>query len=386
MRLQKRQLFLDSGSFTPPSRKTINTVLAVLKAQKKGTIAHPLAKHLPGRRAADALRQARSTIAACTKVKHEAVVCTAGATEANARAVSLALERAHKQGRAWSDMHVVTTGDEHPSLYDALSRFAPHGVRYTKVGQTGEVVTSEMLQKALRPETVLLSVALVVSTHGLLRNLSEIARQCKASQPSLLVHTDATQAAAYYTIAPTTLVADMVTIDSAKVFGPQGAGALLGADPSLVRHTDAMALRQGTPSVALQCGFAVALKEAEEKKAERVKKLRTLQKQLILLLQEQFPDALLFGVGKTVATVSEKELLSLAPHLTYIAFPNIHHAYLSILLDAEGIAVSTATACAGVRGDALRIGLLPTTRRRDIQRCIQTLQRLLPIAQQYKKQ
>ena len=379
-RIQKRYHFFDAGSFTPLSKRAYRAMKRVATLQQSGKSTHPSSAHRPGQKAYEEIQKAQQCIAALTKVKSEAVLLTSGATEANERALIIALAKARARSLPYEQMQVVTSADEHPSWYQTLDRYAHSGVHYLCVGTPGEQITPAMVADVLSSKTVLVSLSAVVSTHGLLRDSRAIARKCREISPDTLLHSDATQAAAYYPIGPEVRGVDMVTIDSAKVFGPQGAGALIGATPGCLRLPDNQPLRPGTPSVMLHAGSAAAFKEAVQRQKERFAIVRALQSTLIEALRVRTPEAYLFGIHKRLSEVREKDLHRIAPHLLYLSFPQTQHDYLAVLLDAEGYAVSTGTACSGLKGDALRIGLHPALTKKQVHTFASCLHQKLPLA------
>ena len=139
-------------------------------------------------------------------------------------------------------------------------------------------------------------------------------------------------------------------------------------------------LRPGTPSVALAYGFATALDETQKCLKERSTRVRDVRNYLASRIAVFFPDAFVQGVGKVAKEVKKSDWKKVAPHLLYVSFPNTNHAYLATLLDTKGFAVSTGSACEGLREDSLRFGLLPTTTERSVRALVRCLRKQLSIA------
>ncbi len=316
------------------------------------------------------MADAKKMIAAVYRVSPDRVVCTSGATEANGIALDIAVSRAQKRGIAYTDMHLLVGAEEHPSLYH-------HTARYERLGITVTTVTNSApkeIARSVQPNTVCLSLQYVNSRHGLVRPIGRIADACREKQPSLFVHTDAAQATAYFDCSPERLRADAVTVDSGKVFGPQGAGALL------LRTGSAEGVRPGTPSVALVCGFAAAVHAAHARLETAYRSAAHARDMVLEGIASVAPDAYVHGVNLPVRDVRRNTLSNLAPHILYISFPNVNHAYLAALLDTDGFAVSISSACDDELRDAVRIGVLPSTDSGDVYALIRALRRRLPLS------
>ena len=93
-----------------------------------------------------------------------------------------------------------------------------------------------------------------------------------------------------------------------------------------------------------------------------------------------FPEVFVEGIGKTLKDVRASDWKKAAPHLLYLSFPDTNHAYLATLLDAEGFAVSTGSACSDSVETSLRIGVLPSTTEREVRALVRCLRKQLPIA------
>lgn len=357
----------------------------VLEVQTKCGLGNPAAVHVPGQNAKEYLEQARTMVAWCYQIKANNVVFTSGATEANLLAIRTAVLHARRQGADLTDMHIIVGDDEHDSIYKDISYFETLGVRYSVISpKDGRQFMPADIKKYINKNTVALSLQMVNSRHGIVQPIADIAAACRSAQPSIIIHSDAAQGTAYFNCSPISLGADMVTIDSAKSFGPQGAGALLFQKAQvyagLQGERSLWDLRPGTPSVALLHGFATALDETRKCSKENYAHARAARDYVVRQLKDSFPEAQVHGINKMAKDVRTSDWKKVAPHLLYVSFSGTNHAYLATLLDANGFAVSTGTACAGLTKASLRIGVLPTTTKREVRALVRCLRKQLLIA------
>ncbi len=382
----KSARYFDSGSFTPVCRDARIAMEKVLREQSVCRSGNPVSAHAFGRRAQGYLDRSRKIAAELYKVKACDVIFLSGATEANITAMRIAVLRALRKGIALSDIHIVIGHEEHSSVHKSALYFSALGVSYTvaKPSASGVLYTPDDVVRCIRKNTVFLSLQYVNSQHGSVQPVGRIADACRVRQPSLFVHTDAAQASVYFDCSPMSLRADAVTVDSAKLFGPQGVGALLlpgsGRYAGFSGEHSIWDIRPGTPSVALICGFTAALHRMYGNREEVCCRARHVRDSVLHSIIEFAPDAYVHGIAMNARDAVNADLSSFAPHLMYISFANTNHMYLAALLDADGFAVSTATACAEQTDEALRIGVLPTATAGDARALARCIRKHLPLA------
>lgn len=374
--------YFDSGSFTPPSRVACAAVARVLRAQRSGLLGNPISSHDAGRRSAAYILRAQRTLGALYRMQSGDVLFCSGATEANIIALRTAILDAHRRrGIAFSDMHILVGHEEHSSIYAALQYFSVFGITSTVITSPSAQLRPDDVVQHLREHTVCLSLQYVNSQHGIVQPIARLAAACRAQLPGIFLHTDAAQATAYFDCSPETLGVDAVTIDGTKAFGPQGVGALLFRRlhrfSGLTGASGAWDIRPGTPPVALIHGFAEALYQVRS--SDAAARVQVVRDALLAGIVSFSPDSLVRGL-EVRAGDALPLLDALAPHLLYISFPSTHHAYLAALLDADGFAVSTTTACVEQADEALRIGVVPTTSLRAVRALLRSIQRRLSLA------
>ena len=381
--LSKRDRYFDAGSFTPVDPVAYAAMREVLRTQVGCAAGNPASAHRYGMRAEEYMSHARAMLARVHQVREGNILFSSGATESNLIAMRTAILGAHRAGLALSDMHVVVGRDEHGSVHRHLAYYRRLGVTCTVAApETGKRFTPRDAARAVRNNTVFVSLQYVNSMDGTVQPIAKLADACRERQPSVFIHTDAAQATAYYPCSPESLRVDAVTVDGAKAFGPQGVGALLFRKAE--RHGGfsgecaARDMRPGTPSVALVYGFAVASCRAHRRRDANTLGARRARRAVAERIAAFAPDAYIRGIEKPVKDVGGADWDMLAPHLLYVSFPHTRHAYLATLLDADGFAVSTATACTDETDEGLRIGVLPTATPSAVRALTKCIARNLP--------
>ena len=314
-------IYLDHAASTPP-RPEVRAAMAPWLSEP----GNPSSLHAAGRRARRAVEDARERVAGRLRSDPKEIVFTSGATEANALAILGAAEALREKGD-----HVVTTAIEHPSVLEAVARLERTGFRVTRVAPDAEgFVSAEAVAGAATPKTVLVSVMAVNNETGAVLPLEAIRRALPAR---VLLHTDAAQAVGRV---PTGAdVADLVTFSAHKIQGPKGVGGLRvrkGAAlvPLWKGGGQEFERRAGTENVPGIVGLAEAMERAFASLAEDVARQAALR------------DRLEAGLGGTRNGPSAGR----APHIVNVSFEGVDGEAAVLALDAEGVCVSSGSACA----------------------------------------
>lgn len=381
----RKRTYLDwaaSAPVAPVARRAFAQALAVF--------GNPSSPHEEGERAKRALEDARAAIARLAEVKPEGVVFTSGASEANNLALMGPITALKEQKDAERGMHILYLPSAHASVIETLKALSLLGVEIEPLVVTDGRVDTARLKEQLRFETRLVSVDAVCAETGTQWNtrsvrtvLDEYARE--HGTPHVLLHVDASQMPLTAPFALTRLAADLVTLDAQKVGGIRGVGALCMR--SRVRLSRLMhgggqerGIRPGTEPVALAVAFAAALAEAAEGRERFERRARFARAELIANLCSELPN-LHINAGKNVV-----------PHILNLSFPGRDTDYLVMLLDRDGFAISTKSACerhseAGSRAvmlltcdeprarATLRVSWGPSTSRRELRRFVTALVR-----------
>lgn len=240
---------------------------------------NPSSLHTLGFRAKKELDGAREVIAGRLGALPEEVTFTGGGTEANNLAVLGAARARKRMGR-----HIVTTGIEHDSVLAAMKQLEGEGftVTYLAPGTDGNIDPSE-LERAIGPDTVLVSMMLCNNETGAILPVQAAARAIRRKRSPALLHMDCVQAFCKLGFTVKSLGADLCTVSGHKVHGPKGVGALYVKKgvrllPIVYGGGQERGLRSGTESLPLICAFAkaVELAPAASETMERVEELRGL--------------------------------------------------------------------------------------------------------------
>ncbi|MEW6080497.1 MAG: cysteine desulfurase family protein [Bacillota bacterium] len=318
-------IYLDNAATTRPRPEVVEAVCRALE----GICGNPSSLHRLGAEASRALEEARRSVAMALGVPAQDLIFTSGGTEGN----NMAIRGAALASRG---RHLITTEVEHPSVYQVFQELGEEGWRvdYIGVDRRGVVDPAEVA-RALRDDTVLVSVMLVNNEVGSVQPIREIRR---AIGPKPILHVDAVQALGKVPAAVSSLGADLATVSSHKIHGPKGAGALYKAPrvrlkPLSVGGQQERALRPGTENVPAIVGFGVAAALAHKEIPESSARMHDLRARLAGLLA-RIPGARMNGhleVG--------------APHILSYSFLGVPGETLLHHLEAMGVIVSTRSAC-----------------------------------------
>ena len=273
-----RPLYLDHHATTPVDPAVVGAMLPYL-TEKFG---NPSSRqHLFGQEAHAAVEEARAHVARLIGAETGDIVFTSGATESNNLAVRGVGRGAGSRGR-----HLVTTAIEHPAVLEPARSLEREGFEVTVVGVGPEgIVSADEIARALRPDTVLVSVMAANNEIGTVQPIAEIGRLCHERE--ILFHTDAVQAIGRVPVSVETWGADLVSVSAHKMYGPKGVGALYvrrARRPRIRLQAQAegggqeKGLRSGTLNVPGIVGFGEAARLAvdalETGEAERIAALR----------------------------------------------------------------------------------------------------------------
>ncbi|MEO0828299.1 MAG: cysteine desulfurase family protein [Cyanobacteria bacterium J06639_16] len=268
------QIYLDYSATTPTRPEAIAAMQAVMADQW----GNPSSLHQWGNRSATALEQARMQVADLLNAAIDAVVFTAGGTEADNLAV-MGVARQYKQPQ-----HLIISAVEHSAIAEPVHLLESWGWQVTRLGvdALGRVSPAD-LKVALQPNTVLVSVIYGQSEVGTLQPIAELGQI--ARDHGALFHTDAVQVAGRLPLDVQTLPVDLLSLSSHKIYGPQGAGALYvrpgtSLMPLLGGGGQEFKLRSGTQAVPNLAGFGVAAELAAAEMATETLRLIHLRDRL----------------------------------------------------------------------------------------------------------
>lgn len=382
------EVYFDNAASTKVLEPVKDIVLKVMTED----YGNPSAKHRKGMIAEQYVKEAAEIIADTLKVAPKDILFTSGGSESNNMAL-IGTAMANKR----AGNHIISTGIEHPSVYNPLAYLEEQGfiVTYLSVDGNG-TISLEELEQAIRPETILVSVMYVNNEIGALAPVEAISKVIKKKNPAILFHVDAIQAYGKFVIRPKRQGIDLLSVSSHKIHGPKGIGFLyidprVKIRPLIYGGGQQKGLRAGTENVPGIAGFGVAAKFMYTDHEKKMDAMTELKDYMIERLQEMD--------GVTVNSL--KGNLS-SPQIVSASFLGVRSEVLLHALEDKGIYVSSGSACSsnhpGVSGTLVGIGvkkeLLDSTLRfsfgvfstkEEVDTCIDTLKELLPILRRYQR-
>ncbi len=327
--MERQIVYADNAATTPLSPIALEAMLPYL-----GEIyGNPSTPYSLGRRTKKSIETARSDIAQCLGADVHEIFFTSGGSESDNWALKGAARSMARQGKT----HIITTRFEHHAVLHTCAALEKEGfsVTYLDVHENG-IIRPEEAEAAIRPETGLMSVMFANNEIGTIQPIESLGAICREN--GLLFHTDAVQAVGHLPIDLRKLNIDMLSLSAHKFHGPKGVGVLFCRDglelPNLIEGgAQERGHRAGTENVAGIMGMAAALKEScgsiEENAA------------YVLSLREQLRKGLLEIPGCRWNGNAEQRL----PGNANISFSGVEGESLLLMLDMQGICVSSGSAC-----------------------------------------
>jgi cysteine desulfurase len=326
------RIYFDWNATAPLREAARAAMLAALDR-----LGNPSSVHAEGRAARHIVETAREAVATLVGADARNVIFTSGGTEANGLALSPAIER---PGNKAPFARLLVSAIEHPSVRGG-GRFAQDSVEEIAVTGDGVVDLADLARhlEASGAGPALVSIMHANNETGVLQPVAAAADLVHAAGG--LLHVDAVQTAGRIPCDIRLLKADLLTISSHKIGGPQGAGALVKAsealhfsDPLLKGGGQERGSRAGTENVAAIAGFGAAAREAAEGLAAEGERVRALRERLEVGLREIAAGTLIFGAA-----------VERLPNTTLVAVPGQKAETALIALDLAGIAASSGSAC-----------------------------------------
>ena len=324
-----QHFYFDHNATTPAAPQALDAVVSCL-GQEYGNAS---SVHYFGQVAKRRMEAARRQMAALLHAAPAEIVFTSGGTEADNMSVLGVVRRADGAAR-----HVITSAIEHPAVLGPCAQLEREGAAITRlpVGADG-AVEPEDVRRALRPETVLISIMHANNETGVVQPLAEIARI--AREAGVPVHSDGVQATGKIPVDVEALGVDLYSLSGHKFYAPKGVGALYMAkgtrlDPIAFGGHHERDRRPGTenvPGIAALGAAAEVAAECLEGESARVAALRDRLEQAVL---ESIPGTGVNGHRR-----------NRTPNTTNLYFDGIDGEALVIALDLRGFATSTGSAC-----------------------------------------
>jgi cysteine desulfurase len=324
-----RRIFLDHNSTTPVHPEVLEMMLPYLK-DKSG---NPSSIHSFGREAKVALEESREKVAEFLNVDPAEICFTSCGSESDNLAV---------KGIAWANQdkgkHIITSTIEHPAILESCHWLERNGfgVTYLTVDRFGLVNPGD-LRKAIRRDTILVSIMYANNEIGTIEPVEELCRIAKES--GVYFHTDAVQSAGKVSLDVKKLKVDLLSLSGHKLYAPKGVGVIYvkrGTNIDIWLHggSQERGKRSGTENIPYIVGFAKACEIAQRDLPSLSEKLKNLSEAFWNKLQESIPDIQLNG-----------HPTQRIPNTLNISFPGCEAQSLIIALDLQGVAVAAGAAC-----------------------------------------
>jgi len=325
-----KRIYLDNAATTMLSGEVLQAMMPYFT----DVHGNSSSLHSYGREAVSAVDNARDIIARTINAKSNEIYFTSGGTEANNWALRGIASANVKKGN-----HIIVSQIEHHSIIDICKQLAKEGfeITYLPVDASGLVSISELLHE-IRPTTILVSVMAVNNEVGTIQNIRAISEIVKFYNVNF--HVDAVQGLGVMPLDVEALGIDLMSLSAHKIHGPKGAGALyvrngVNINPFMIGGEQEHSKRGGTQNVPAIVGFGKACEINQRDFEFRDKKMFELSTYFISKIEYEIPDIKING------HVHQK-----ANGIVSVSFRGVEGENLIMMLDMQGIAVSTGSACA----------------------------------------
>jgi len=346
------KIYLDHSATTPIDSQ----VLKKMQPYLTDNFGNASSSHWFGQEAMKGVDWAREQLSQLFGCKFKEIIFTSGATEAN----NIVVQGVVKSFCDYKDKkyHIITSKIEHPAVLESCQELEKQGlvdVTYVEVNKKG-LVSVEEIKKAIKDNTILVSIMYVNNEIGTIQPIREIGKMIEKVNKSRIknkeqrikneafekvyFHTDAVQAVNYCKMNAPYLHTDLITISGHKIYGPKGIGALYIRENTPLKSINwgghqEYNIRPGTYNVPGIVGFGAAVELVNNQSDAENNKIKKLRDKLIKGLEKAIPNIQLNG-----------DLENRIPANANISFKNAEGESMLLMLDMEGIAISTGSACA----------------------------------------
>ena len=322
-------IYADNAATSPMSHAAKTAMIRYMDTE----YGNPSSLHTLGQRAAEALHDARETMARHLGCTSREIYFTSGGSESDNQAILSAASA----GKAKGKKHIVSTAFEHHAVLHVLHKLKNEGFEVTLLDvHDNGVITVQDVRAALREDTCLVTVMYANNEIGTIQPVAEIGALCR--EKNILFHTDAVQAAGHVPIDVAAQNIDMLSLSSHKFHGPKGIGALYVK--SGVRLTSLITggaqergKRAGTENIPAIMGMAAAFDDACTHMVEHSGKTTRLR------------DRLIDGLWTISHSALNGDRVRRLPCNVSFCFEGVEGEALLLLLDQQGICASSGSAC-----------------------------------------
>lgn len=323
-------IYLDYMATTPVDPRVVAQMMSYLGPE--AVFGNPASAHIYGKLAAEAVQHARQQVAESINASEKDIIFTSGATEADNLAVLGAARFYQSKGK-----HLITMSTEHKAVLDSFHQLEKEGFEVTYLApQSNGLLDLEDLSKALRRETILVSIMQVNNEIGVIQDIAAIGELLRGK--GIIFHVDAAQSAGKIKIDLSQLKVDLMSLSAHKNYGPKGVGALFVRHKPRIRlQTQSFGgghengLRSGTLATHQIVGMGSAFALAEQSRSEEQARILKLRQRLWKGISD-LPGVRLNG--------DEEQRIAGNLNVCFTGF-----AGDSLLYDLSELAISKASAC-----------------------------------------
>lgn len=322
-------IYLDNAATTKTAKEAVDAMLPFFTEH----YGNASSIYSLGAESKKAMTQAREIIAESIGATPAEIYFTAGGSESDNWALVATAEAYASKGK-----HIITSGIEHHAILHTCDYLKTRGyeITYVDVDENG-VIKLDELKKAIRPDTILISVMFANNEIGTIQPIKEIGEIAK--EHGILFHTDAVQAYGHVPINVDEDHIDMLSTSGHKINGPKGIGFLYIRKGIKIRSfvhggQQERSRRAGTENIPGIVGYGAAVKKAFESLTERMNKETRLRDYLIGRIEKEIPYCRLNG-----------DRVKRLPNNVNFSFQFIEGESLLIMLDMKGICASSGSAC-----------------------------------------
>ena len=323
-----KTIYFDNNATTAVAPEVREAILPYLNE----FYGNPSSMHTFGGQVADAVENARETMANLLGANPDEIIFTSCGSESDNAAIWSAIQTQPEK------RHLITTRVEHPAILSFMQHWERQGYRVTYLGvdNKGRLDLDEYAA-ALTPDTALASIMFANNEVGNIYPIQRMAEMAK--EKGVLFHTDAVQAVGKTPIDLAHLPADMLSLSGHKLHAPKGIGVLyvrkgVRFRPFLRGGHQEKGRRAGTENVPYIVGLGAAAKLAADHMQEERVNVALLRDRLEQGLLEQIPDCMVNG-----------DVENRLPNTTNIAFKNVEGEAILLMLDRLGVCASSGSAC-----------------------------------------
>ncbi len=387
------EVYLDNSATT----RVLPEVAQLMTKVMCEDYGNPSSMHRKGVEAESYIRYAKETLAKLLKVSEKEIIFTSGGTESDNMALIGCAMANMRRGR-----HLITTRIEHPAILQTMNYLENQGfqVTYLPVDKCGRI-RLEDLQRAIRPDTILVSIMHVNNEIGALQPIAEAGALIKRMNPSILFHVDAVQGFGKFRIYPKKMNIDLLSVSSHKIHGPKGVGFLYVGDkvkilPITYGGGQQKNMRSGTENVPGIAGMAKAAELMYANLENDVNKLYELKEYFIKGVTG------MEGIQINGLVPVEPDLRGTAPHVVSVSVAGVRSEVLLHALEDKGIYISAVSACASNKpqtsetlkaiglqreywDSTIRFSFSVLTTREEIDYTLQVLNDMIPMLRKYTR-